>query len=596
MGKPLTMKKELIRMPLAFAAVIIAGIAHAQITFSNQTVLLPSQTERSGNAIGVCDMNGDHKDDIVRALSNWQQCVEFQTTPNAMFTELAAPAGTIGHPWSMSVGDLNNDGFNDVAWGDGVGFMHMLHWNGTNYTPTNVTTLANTVQDFPQGCNFFDINNDGWLDAFMCNDNTTPDIFRGNGTPNGWTAAPGFIALGNYWGNYASIWTDINNDGYIDLMITHCSQSVTNPSSPGRIDQVFINNGNGTYTEDVTNWTGLRDGAQGWCTASGDIDNDGDMDLFVMNYDVNAHFWRNNGDGTFVDIMATAGIQSTTTFFGINATFHDFDNDGYVDLLIAGTQHFLYRNNGNETFTLVSPDPFPNGQHPATAIAVGDLNGDGKLDGYASYCDLFQTPSTYPDILWMNTTSNGNHYVTYDLVGGGVPGMTNRTGIGAIVKIYGAWGVQVRELRSGEGYGLQNTFAAHFGLGTNTTIDSAVVIWPSGIVDYPPLNPVDGHIVVNEGAFPNSTSTPSSYYHPFRMTFGPNPMGEQLTVNLYNTGAYGLENIVVEIFDVNGKLVYAKQPESNSFTIERNGMARGMYVFNVCAGGKSIAAKKLIVQ
>lgn len=586
---------------LSLAAFIICTTAYAQITFSDQSSLLPTTTFHSGNGIAVCDMNNDHKDDIVRAMNNSTQYVEFQGMPNGSFTELSSPSANIGSPWGMACGDFNNDGFTDVSWGDGSGYTRILHWNGTNYTATNVTTLTGATPDFPQGCNFHDINNDGFLDAFTCNDNTTSDIFEGDGTPTGWTWNQGLIPLATVpasdnSGNYASIFTDINNDGFIDLMITHCRQGVTQPTDPRRIDQIFINNGNGTYTQDVTNWTNLRDGAQGWSTASGDIDNDGDMDLFVMNYDVNGKLMINDGTGIFTDTMATSGIYPSTGYFGTNATFHDFDNDGYQDLLITGDNHYIFHNNGNLTFSAVALNPFPYSTHKVAAIGVGDLNYDGRLDCYASYCDLFQSPSsTRNDKLWMNTTANSNHWVVFDLIGGGIPGYSNTSAIGAIVKIYGPWGVQVREVRGGEAYGVQNTFAVHFGLGGATYIDSVVVLWPSGIVDRPWSNPVDNHITINEGAFP--TAVAASVYHPFRMILGPNPMNDQVTINVFNYDSYGLQNLTVQIFNVEGKAVYTKEGmESSSLVIDRNAFAAGMYVVNVLAGGNTIATEKLIVR
>lgn len=584
---------------ILFSATLLALINNvsAQITFSNQTTLLPTQAFYSGNSIGVCDMNNDGKDDIVRAWYSAQQYVELQQAANDTFTEMSTNA-YIGDPWGMCVGDIDNDGFNDPFWGDGNGPGFLLHWNGTGYTSYNLNGMAGFGYDFPQGVNMFDIDQDSKLDAFLCNDNMMSYIYHGNGTATGFTNGLSMISLATVpasdnSGNYAALWTDINNDGYIDLHITHCRQGVTNFSDPRRIDQIFINNGNGTYTQDVTNWTGLQDGAQGWCTASGDIDNDGDMDLFVTDYDIAPKFWINNGNGTFTDIYATSGITSYPGFV-MNATFHDFDNDGYTDLMTSGYGPRLYRNNGNSTFTLVSNILV----HPVggalAAHAIGDLNSDGLLDVYGSYCNLYQSPSGYQDLMWMNTTSTSNHYVMFDLVGGAVTGFSNRNGIGAIVKIYGPWGVQTREVRSGEGYGIQNSFIVHFGLGANTTIDSTVILWPSGIVDHPTLVSIDGHTTVNEGAFPTSTS--NAFYHPLRMTFGPNPMQEQLTVNLYNADSYGLENITVELFDVNGKLVHTQVPGSNSFVIERGSLSKGMYVLNVRFNEKVLATEKLIVD
>lgn len=552
----------------------------------------------SGNAIGVCDMDGDRKDDIVRGVGNVTQYIEYQAAPNAAFTE-SSYANGIGDPWGMCVGDVNNDGFNDVLWGD-YGNTIVLKRNGANYTDENITNTTAASFIFVQGCNFSDINNDGFIDAFVCNDVAMSHIYMNNAGSswsfNNSNEMPlATTPASDNSGNYASIWTDVNNDGWMDLMITHCRQGVNNPSDARRIDQVFINNGNGTYTQDVTNWTNLRDGAQGWSTAWGDVDNDGDQDAFVLNYDVNSKFMYNDGSGVFYDHMNISGIPSTTSFFGENATFHDFDNDGFLDLLISGGNHFLYHNNGDSTFTAIS-NPFPFSGHSITAHAVGDLNGDGFLDVFTSYCDIYNTPSSYSDKLWMNSTNNGNHYVFFDLVGGASNGMSNINGIGAIVKIYGAWGVQVREVRSGEAYGIQNSFAMHFGLGSATTIDSAVVLWPSGIIDVIVAPSIDGHNVVNEGAFPTGANA-SMAFHPLQMFVGPNPMTEQTAITVLNYSNYGLETLSLNIYDINGKVVYTESSLSNNVIyINRNTLSNGMYFVELSNGETQLATEKLFVQ
>ena len=177
-------------------------------------------------------MNGDKKDDIVRASQNATQFVETQQAPNDTFTE-ASSAANIGDPWGMCVGDVNNDGFNDVLWGD-FGATRILTWNGSGYTGTDVTSSTSAGFIFVQGCNFQDIDNDGFLDAFVCNDVAMSHIYMGDGA-NGWTYNNSVemplatTPASDNSGNYASIWSDINNDGYIDLMITHCRQGVSNP-------------------------------------------------------------------------------------------------------------------------------------------------------------------------------------------------------------------------------------------------------------------------------------------------------------------------------------------------------------------------------
>jgi hypothetical protein len=591
---------------LMAASAILPQLVTGQIVFTDKTSLLPTNTTfHSGNSLGVVDMNNDGKDDIVRANNNSQMYIDYQQAANANFTEANFP-NTFGNPWGMCVGDFDNNGFNDVFWGpNGQGRVLSADATGTNYTTTNVTTLTGAGNVFVQGCNFADINNDGNLDLFVCHDSGMSHIYVGNGTVTGWTFDQSLMPLAtnpssDNSGNYASIWTDINGDNLIDLMITHCRQGVSNATDPRRIDQIFINNGNGTYTQDVTNWTNLRDGEQGWSTAWGDIDNDGDMDAFVLNQTVNGKLMINNGSGVFTDAMSGSGIANPTSWFGENATFQDFDNDGYVDLMLSGDQHVVYKNNGNLTFTAVTPDPF-------TAVynkqirghAVGDLNGDGFLDVYTTYCNLYITPSTSRwDHLFMNdgpNQGNTNHWIKFYLTGGAMPGYSNKNGIGAIVKIYGPWGVQVREVRSGEGYGLQNSFTMHFGLGSNTQIDSAVVIWPSGIVDHTQTLLADQTINVIEGGSPLSTH--DNIAQTLELNVYPNPVTDDAVIRLDHFASLGLNNLSVNVYDLNGKIVYAENGLQRSILVlDRKLFTSGMYLVEVTNKGQRIATSKMMVQ
>ena len=589
------MKKQL----LSLSALAVSSLAFAQVTFSDQTsALMPTSSFHSGNAVGVCDMNNDQKDDIVRASGNTTMYIEYQNAANAVFTEQSFTNG-IGDPWGMCVGDVNNDGYNDVLWGDYGNTFILTRATATTYTGLNVTASTTTNFIFVQGCNFADVNNDGNLDAFVCNDVAMPHIYVGDGS-GGWTFNQSLMPMATVpssdnSGNYASIWTDINNDGLIDCQITHCRQGVNNSADARRIDQIFINNGNGTYTQDVTNWTNLRDGAQGWSTAWGDIDNDGDMDAFILNYDVNSKLMINNGSGVFTDAISGSGIANTNTIFGENATFQDFDNDGFLDLMISGDHHLVYMNNGNNTFTALS-NPFPYSNNTITAHAIGDLNGDGKLDVYASYCDIYNSASNRNDKVWMNTSTNSNHYIDFNLVGGATSGFSNKNGIGAIVKIYGPWGVQVREVRSGEAYGIQNSFTMHFGLGANTAIDSMSVIWPSGIVDHLLGLNADAAYTINEGQSPLSNHSVNS--NPFSIGIYPNPsVQSDISIHLNNFAQYGLNNLSLNVYDMNGKLVYSEANLQNSIiTVGAEILNSGMYFVEVLNGDVRVGSEKVLVQ
>ncbi|HTL83495.1 MAG TPA: FG-GAP-like repeat-containing protein [Bacteroidia bacterium] len=602
------MKQNLPKFLIALSLLPASMIAQTITPFSDQTALLPSTTFHSGNAVAVCDMNGDFKDDIVRDSANTKMCIEFQNAPNGPFTNYsyANTSGAFGAPWGLAIGDYNDDGFNDVFQGSSSNGYLLTSNASTSFTVQNLTTTYGGGSVFTQGCNFAQIDNDRFLDILICHDTGMPKIYKGDGTSGGWVFDQSLIPMAQVpasdnSGNYASIWTDVNGDNLIDMMITHCRQSVTSSTDPRRIDQIFINNGNGTYTQDVTNWTNLRDGAQGWSTAWGDFDNDGDMDAFVLNYDVNSKLMVNDGAGVFTDIMATSGIATTTTYFGENASWHDFDNDGYLDLLISGDKHYIYRNNGNNTFTQVT-EPFvyttSSTQRYMRGQGVGDLNGDGFLDVYGSYASLYNTPSSSRnDHIWMNTcVGNGNHWVKFNLIGGATTGMSNKDGIGAICRIYGPWGVQVREVRSGEGYGLQNSMSLYFGLGSATSIDSTVIIWPSGIVDHMLSMPGDQGYTVSEGQSPLSThSIPQN-----ALSIGvyPNPAAaSEVSIHLDNFAQYGLNNLSLNVYDNAGKLVYSEASLQNSIIYLGDGvLTSGMYFVEIRKGDTRLASEKLVIQ
>lgn len=598
------MKQNLLFKTLAAIAIVSPlGVAAQQIQFTNQTALLPTTTFHSGNAIGVCDMNGDFKDDIVRAANNATMTIEYQNASNATFTEQAF-SNSFGGPWGMCVADIDNNGYNDVFYGTSAN-TRILNANstGTAYSTVQINALTGAGSIFVQGCNFADINGDEFIDMFVCNDVAMSHIYLGDGTDSGWVFNQSVMPLAtspnsDNSGNYASIWTDVNADGLIDLMITHCRQGVTQSTDPRRIDQVFINNGNGTYTQDVSNWTGLRDGAQGWSTAWGDIDNDGDMDAVCLNYDVNSTLLINNGAGVFTNTISTSGISNTTSFFGMNATFQDFDNDTYLDLMFTGDQHYLYKGNGNGTFTLVTPNPWVYSSNQITSHAIGDLNNDGFLDVYASYCDIYNSPNNNKnDRLWMNdcpNQGNTNHWIKFNLVGGAAPGMSNKNGIGAIVKIYGPWGVQVREVRSGEAYGIQNSFTMHFGLGAETAIDSVIVQWPSGVVDAMLSLPGDAAYTVNEGGFPLTTGGAADLH--FAVDIFPNPVNDQATIRVNTFAGVELSNLTLNIYDINGNIVYAQAAlQSPVVVIGRDKLSSGVYLVEITDGTR-IATKKMVVK
>lgn len=478
---------------MLLAACAFATAAAAQISFTKQTSLLQTPAYHSGVAISVLDVNGDGLDDIARMDQGSILSLELQTSPNQPFIHHPVADLPGGSQWGMCAGDMDNNGFVDVLAGGYLDGVKIVGFSADGST-FNIQNM-NSPETFVQGVNFADINNDGWLDAFVCHDDGVARIFANDGAGN-FSYQPNWIDLttvpsSDNSGNYGSVWTDVDNDDDLDLYIAKCRQGVNDPTDPRRINQLFLNNGDGTYTQDVTNTAGLRIGAQSWTADFGDFDNDGDFDCFITNHDVPSMLMENDGSGHFTDIAASAGIASAITGLPLQGVFSDFDNDGYVDIVVAGSEQHLLHNNGDKTFTVV-PNPFDN--NAMESFAIGDLNHDGFQDIYGGYAEIYTDPSTIPDVLWMNT-GNNNHYFGLNLRGV----QSNRNAVGAKVILYSALGIQMREVHSGQSYGIQNSMQIHFGMGQLTAIDSVEVRWPSGHVDKLIEPAVDQYLTLQEG-------------------------------------------------------------------------------------------------
>lgn len=472
---------------------------NSNIFFIDKTNLLENEDVHSGVAMGIADMNNDHKDDIIRFDQGRIMMIEYQQSPDEVFGTHVHGSVDGSSEWSMCVADADENGYNDVLVG-GFGHVKIARANasGTSYA---LSTLTNS-NIFLQGSNFVDINNDGALDIYACHDNGLSRAYENNGNGQ-FTFNNGLISTtstptSDDSGNYASIWTDYDNDGDLDLYLSKCRQGVNSFTDLRRINMLWENDGNNQFTE-VAAEAGLQIGAQTWATDFADIDNDGDMDCFVLNHSSPSQLFENNGNGIFTEITESSGMSPHLNFFGIQAIFRDFNNDGWVDLLVSGNQHRLFINDGNGLF-VKQPNPFSGDD--MQSFAIGDLNSDGFLDIYSGYANFFTSPSGIRDRLFMNS-GNDNHYLKVQLEGV----ISNKNAIGAWLELHGSWGIQTREVRSGEGYGIMNSFQQHFGLGAATQIEKLVIRWPAGGTTEILTPEIDQLLVVSEDGNNNELFT-----------------------------------------------------------------------------------------
>jgi len=457
-------------------AFIGLGAVNAQTQFTNQTFKLGA-SNFSGCSTTITDWNGDGLDDIIR-LDNGRNVIISIQKVGQVYENISLGSMGGSSAWSMCVADFDKNGYLDIVGGwNGNCKVMMINSDGT---AGNIVTLPNS-NFFLQNMTAIDLNNDGWIDLFTCDDNGQNSIYLNDGAGNLTDGTNGLATQGiiNFdvtdtddSGNYGSVWTDFDNDGDMDLYIAKCRQGVNSPTDGRRINVMFVNNGDGTYTENAAEY-GINQGWQSWTSSFGDIDNDGDLDLLLTNHDYQSQILENDGTGHYTDITATTGFN-ISDITPIESTMADFDNDGFVDLLISGSDSRYYHNNGDRTFTLVTSIFDTNDM---LTFSTGDINHDGRVDIFAGYGNIYNTPTSTPDALWINTTQNDNHFFGVNLHGT----ISNSDAIGARALIYGSWGTQIREVRAGDNYGTVNSFKLQFGLGQTTEIDSLVILWPSGI-------------------------------------------------------------------------------------------------------------------
>ncbi|HEX2616942.1 MAG TPA: FG-GAP-like repeat-containing protein, partial [Flavobacteriales bacterium] len=468
------------------AALALAFSAFAQPSFTAHPELLPTPTA-SGNCMAATDMNGDGRDDL--AVMDYSRVLRvLYQNADGRFVPYEYGQVSNEEQWGMAVADMDNDGHKDVLSG---GFYDGVHY-------VRISAPGESVpQDVPgylfmQCTSAADIDNNGWVDGFGCHDDGAPLIWMNNGLGDlGQQAVIDFNTnpTSDMSGNYGSVFTDFDNDGDIDLYIAKCRQGVNNPADPRRWDRLFVNDGTGHFTDRALEF-GVQNMWQTWCVDFGDWDNDGDLDLVALNHDHVMQLFENDGTGHYAEI--SDGGLSLIGFF-LECHMEDFDNDGFLDILIAGSPHVLLQGHGDGTFSNITTMLSPGAA--IHSFAVGDLNDDGAMDVWASYGTGYTQPNpAQPDLPWYND-GNDNHWLNVKLRGVA----SNRGAVGARVTLTTALGTQVREVRSGESYGLTNTSICHFGLAANTTVQTMTVRWPSGLVDTYTNLDADQSITVIEG-------------------------------------------------------------------------------------------------
>ena len=476
--------------------------------------------ETTGSGIAFVDYDNDGLLDLFVLSGEGGTNRMYHNEGNGRFRDVTDEVGLRSSGWAQGVctGDYDNDGFTDLFvtyWG-----QNHLYRNIQGKRFEDVTAAAHLTQGrvrYNTGCAFVDVDNDGHLDLFVSNylkfdPATTPKpganpycfyrgiavncgprglpfdhniLYRNNGDgtfsdvseSSGIAAPEGHYSLGVLTG-------DFNEDGLTDIYVA-CDQT---PSL------LYINKGHGHFEEEgVIRGVAFDQNGKamsGMGAAAADYAGEGRLSIFRTNFsDEYETLYRNRGNATFDDVTLDAGLGQNTRYVGWGAGFFDFNNDGWKDLLLVNGHVFpeveslhidihyrdraiLYENLGNGRFRDVSQSAGPAllEKHSSRGAAFGDFDNDGAVEV------AINNQNEAPSLLKQAMKPPG-HWVILKLAGT----RSNRSAIGARVKLVAGGHEQYGEVRSGGSYLSQSDLRLHFGLGGATRVERIEIAWPSGV-------------------------------------------------------------------------------------------------------------------
>lgn len=315
-------------------------------SFTDVSGVLPGVSWEVANAIdfdndGDIDIVGASEDNIWAEGANKLFFVNNGAAGSFTREELTVPTSIDAASrltWNSGWADYDNDGDLDVLHiqenDDGTNKFFVNNGDGTFSENTSINIVSNSGTSLD--VSWADINNDGYMDLFVANNtsgsnSSNDELYINNGDGSFIAVTSGDIVNDNVNSEGIS-WGDINNDGYIDLLVTGLDTVL-----------MYLNNGDDTFTTLTNNIT--QAGLRPIGSAMGDYDNDGDLDIFLTELGGINRLWVNTGSGTFDETTGTLINESASSW---SANWTDYNRDGQLDLLVtnANQKNYLYRNTG----------------------------------------------------------------------------------------------------------------------------------------------------------------------------------------------------------------------------------------------------------
>ncbi len=559
---------------LSLTILVLLSLNILAQTFEEVAVPFLSTTPTASRCANFVDVNDDGYDDIfiTNGPFSGQNNNLFINDQQGSFTQVMS--GDIVSDGDRSDGasfaDADNDGDLDVVvvtYGrNGIPRLNFFYRNMGNgqftYEADNAICQTGTYSEMT---NWIDANGDQWLDVLVTNSliNRRNPYFENQG--DGTFAENTNYSFTTPAGTSRSVdYVDYNNDNLPDIFITNESNQK---------NELYSNNGDGTF-EQITDVEIVSRFNNAAGSSWGDIDNDGDFDLFIATYSNSGsknNIFINNGDGTFTeDINSIVNFPSVNSF---GSSFADIDNDGDLDLFVCNAylasleKNYLYINDGDGNFSLSQGNDLANYSGHTFGCAFGDYNQDGYLD-----IVLANTiGESQVNALFKNTTS-GNNFIQLNLIGTA----SNYSAIGARVNISamidGQAVNQSRFVSGASGYCSQSSYTVHFGLGDADEVTEVEVIWPSGEVDVFTNVEASKRYTITESEGISSNKSQERIFK--KLEIIPNPARTSILVQLDES-----PELVVELLNMKGQRVYRQTWDKKPITVAS--LPNGKYIVNL---------------